>query len=193
MTLNDLRKSESLNEEVVTEMKRLGLDLGQLQLSDSKNSEKLPLTSSKSQIQKGKSKTEKSKTQKVVKFSKSSSSGKESCSTDSDSDSSSNDSSDYDLSSRLSSSNSKSKKLKSGLTVKSADKVVNPQFFPHNFLQYEYVSKDLEFKQLNFKMFVAGELEIINNFFKNRSEKEGRLKFYKKFLILVVFINGLLV
>jgi len=70
--------------------------------------------------------------------------------------------------------------LKSGIKVKSADKVVNPQSFPHNFLQFEYVSKDIEFKQLNFKMFVAGELEIINNFCKNRSEKEGRLKLLQK-------------
>lgn len=61
-----------------------------------------------------------------------------------------------------------------------ADKVKNPQFFPHNYLQFEYVNKDLKFKQLNFKQFVAGELEIISNFCKNKSEKEGRLRLLQK-------------
>lgn len=63
---------------------------------------------------------------------------------------------------------------KSGLVSKIKDKVKRPQHFPHNVLQYEYVSKKVEFKELTFNMFVAGELEIINNFAKSVSEKRGR-------------------
>ncbi|CAC5406931.1 unnamed protein product [Mytilus coruscus] len=109
-----------------------------------------------------------SKSQKVVQLPESVLRGNSSTESESEtsSTSSSEDSSDYELSAKLSS-KKKSKKLKSGLKIKSADK-------------YEYVSKDLEFKQLNFKMLVAGELEIINNFCKNKSEKQGRLKLLQK-------------
>ncbi|CAC5390966.1 unnamed protein product [Mytilus coruscus] len=109
-----------------------------------------------------------SKSQKVVLFPGSILRGNSSTESESEtsSTSSSEDSSDYELSAKLSS-KKMSKKLKSVLKLKSADK-------------YEYVSKDGEFKQLNFKILVAGELEIINNFCKNKSEKERRLKLSQK-------------
>ena len=135
-------------------------------------------------LSKNKDKT--NKIQKVVQTPDSTNLKGESSTTDSvsDSDSSkesdSSDSSDFQLSYKLSQNSKDKKKLKSGLVVKSTEKVVNPQSFPHNFLQYEYVSKDIEFKQLNFKLFVAGELEIINNFCKDKHEKQGRLKLLKK-------------
>jgi hypothetical protein len=50
--------------------------------------------------------------------------------------------------------------LKSFLTC--FDKV-NPQIWPQTNLQYEYVSKGVTFQQLDFKLFVAGELEIISS------------------------------
>ncbi|CAC5361190.1 unnamed protein product [Mytilus coruscus] len=99
---------------------------------------------------------------------------------DSESDSSdSSDSSDYGKYDRRGHS-SKSSKNKSGIVLKSSDKVKNFQYFPHNFLQFEYVNKDLKLRQLNFKQFLAGELEIISNFCHDKSEKEGRLKLLQK-------------
>ena len=50
------------------------------------------------------------------------------------------------------------------------DHVVNPQIWPQTNLQYEYVSKGVTFQQLDFKLFVAGELEIISS--KNIGDKE---------------------
>ena len=102
----------------------------------------------------------------------------------SDSDSSSSSESDSDSDSASSSTENckykKSKAKKSGIVSKPTDKVKNPQSFPHNYLQFEYVNKDLKFKQLNFKQLVAGELEIISHFCKNEAEKEGRLKLLQK-------------
>ena len=102
----------------------------------------------------------------------------------SDSDSSSSSESDSDSDSASSSTENckskKSKAKKSGIVSKPTDKVKNPQSFPHNYLQFEYVNKDLKFKQLNFKQLVAGELEIISHFCKNEAENEGRLKLLQK-------------
>lgn len=102
---------------------------------------------------------------------------------DSDSDISESDS-DSDSSSSTGSQHQtirkSSKKKQSGIVAKATDKVKNPQLFPHNYLQFEYVNKDIKFKQLNFKQFVAGELEIISNFCENKAEKEGRMKLLQK-------------
>ncbi|CAG2194904.1 unnamed protein product [Mytilus edulis] len=209
ITLTNLRANDKLNKEVNDELKRLGLDFdtkfsGKSDLAETSKEKNVKVKSekvtneqellqqlkkmnlakgsiSKTTQHKKKHLDSKSHDQKVVQLPESVLRGNSSTESESEtsSNSSSEDSSDYELSAKLSS-RKKSKKLKSGLKIKSADKVINPQSFPHNFLQYEYVSKDLEFKQLNFKMLVAGELEIINNFCKNKLEKEGRLKLLQK-------------
>jgi len=48
------------------------------------------------------------------------------------------------------------------MVAKTTDHVVNPQIWPQTKLQYEYVSKGVKFQELVFKLFVAGELEIIS-------------------------------
>lgn len=181
LTIKELRKDKKLNSDVSVEMKRLGLYFdSEVEACDnkSKTSSKLKEASKdkKKQTRKDKARTlvvSKSRGDKRVPDS-SNLRGISLSDSSSDTDSTSSEDSDYELCSKLASKSKKS--LKSGMVVKSTDKVVNPQFFPHNYLQYEYVSKDIEFKQLNFKMLVAGELEIINNFCKNKSEKEGRLR-----------------
>ena len=69
--------------------------------------------------------------------------------------------------------------MKSGLEAKSVDHVLFPQVWPHSVLQDEFVCKDLKFFELNFKQFVAGELEIISNTNTPMPEHEGRLSFLK--------------
>jgi hypothetical protein len=56
----------------------------------------------------------------------------------------------------------KSNNKKSGIVAMATDHVVNPQIWPQTNLQYEYVSKRVTFLELDFKLFVAGELEIIS-------------------------------
>ena len=72
------------------------------------------------------------------------------------------------------------KKLKSGINAKASDKVKFPQEWPHAHLQYEHVDKQMKFKELTFRLFVAGELEIISGEDLTTEEKQGRLKLLKK-------------
>ena len=60
------------------------------------------------------------------------------------------------------------------------DHVVNPQIWPQTNLQYEYVSKGVTFQQLDFKLFVAGELEIISSKNIGDKEKKARVALHKK-------------
>lgn len=109
---------------------------------------------------------------------------------DSSSDSSSSDSSESsssDTSSVSSKANKKNKKKKkkshkkkSGISVKSSDKVKFPQSWPHSHLQFEYVNKRVKFDDLDFKLFIAGELEIISEEGISKSERKGRLNLLKK-------------
>ena len=190
VTIKDLRKSKALNQKVDKQLKFLGFDQ---EITVQKSVDKKKKQNSKfvsfpdsdktvsSGSQKGKSclstlsKSDKEKKKVIAPVSDSESS----YDSDSDSDTSSSSSSSEDSYKKKKSKKS-SKKKKSGLVRKSTDKVKNPQSFPHNYLQFEYVSKELKFKQLTFKQFVAGELEIIANFCKDKAEKEGRLKLLQK-------------
>jgi hypothetical protein len=49
------------------------------------------------------------------------------------------------------------------MVAMATDHVVNPQIWPQMNLQYEYVSKGVTFQQLDFKLFVAGELESLSD------------------------------
>ena len=110
----------------------------------------------------------------------------ESSDTDSDiSSSSSSSSSDSDDSSSDNKSHSKSKKKKkkkkkSGISAKASDKVKFPQEWPHAHLQYEHVNKHVKFQDLNFKLLVAGELEILSGEDLTTVERQGRLRLLKK-------------
>ena len=76
----------------------------------------------------------------------------------------------------------KKHKLKSGITAKASDRVKHPQKWPQAHLQYEHVSKQVQFKDLDFKLFIAGELEIISEDGLPESERIGRMKLLKKII-----------
>lgn len=67
-------------------------------------------------------------------------------------------------------------RIKSGLERRALDYVVNPQIWPHMKLQYEYCGKDINFSDLNFRMLIAGELEIISDSNLSGTERAGRLR-----------------
>ena len=96
--------------------------------------------------------------------------------------SSSSHSDDY-----ISKNRSSRKSKMSGMVKKASDDVVNPQIWPHSLLQYEYVNKDTKYQDLDFRLFVAGELEIITTSKIKQSEKTARLSFLKK----IVYYSGI--
>ena len=111
-----------------------------------------------------------------------------SSSADNSSDSSSSDCDSSHIDSDNSKSKSKKKKLKSkkhkksGINAKSSDKVKNPQRWPHAYLQYEYVNKQVKFDELDFKLFLAGEISIIAADDLSELEKKGRLNLLQKII-----------
>ena len=74
----------------------------------------------------------------------------------------------------------KGKKKKSGINSKASDRVKFPQRWPQAYLQFEYVNKQLKFDDLDFKQFIAGEIEIIGERDLSKSERKGRLDMLKK-------------
>ena len=99
--------------------------------------------------------------------------------------SSSDSSDDSDSSHKHKSHNKKHKKKskKSGMSKKASDRVKYPQIWPHSVLQFEFVSQNIQFKDISFKMFVAGELEILTSKISKR-EFKGRIKLLKKIAYL---------
>ena len=76
--------------------------------------------------------------------------------------------------------NSDKKCKKSGIFDHPSDEVVQKQLWPQSKLQYEYAGSDVKFDELQFNLFVAGELEIISNKKIDEIEKTGRIKLLKK-------------
>ena len=74
----------------------------------------------------------------------------------------------------------KKKKVKSGINAKAADRVKHPQRWPQAYLQFEFVSKQLKYDDLDMKQFIAGELGIISEDDISQVEKQGRIDFLKK-------------
>ena len=74
------------------------------------------------------------------------------------------------------------KHKKSGINAKSSDKVKDPQRWPHAYLQYEFVNKQVKFDELDFKLFLAGEISIISSDDLTESERKGRLDLLKKII-----------
>ena len=79
----------------------------------------------------------------------------------------------------------KYKKKKSGINAKASDRVNNPQKWPHSHLQFEHVNKQVKFDELNFQLFVAGELEIISKKDLSSTEKSGRIALLKTISLLL--------
>ena len=73
-----------------------------------------------------------------------------------------------------------SHRKKSGINAKASDKVKHPQKWSHAHLQYEHVNKHVKFDDLDFKLFIAGELEIISEEGLPSVERKGRLQLLKK-------------
>ena len=71
------------------------------------------------------------------------------------------------------------------MSKKASDKVKYPQTWPHSVLQFEFVSQNVQFKDLTFNMFVAGECEILTSKHISKKEFKGRLKLLKKLAYLV--------
>ena len=92
----------------------------------------------------------------------------------------SSDDSKSDHSSKKKKKHKKHKSKKSGINAKASDRVKNPQKWPHSHLQFEHVNKQLKFDELNFQLFVAGELEIISDSDLSSTEKNGRVALLKK-------------
>ena len=123
------------------------------------------------------------KKSKRVSRSKTNRSSKFNYSSSEASDSSSNSDSDNSSASNSSSSKRKKKnkrKVKSNMVAKASDDVVNPQTWPQTSLQYEYINKSISFQDLDFKLFVAGELETIGLKKITSTERKGRLSLLKK-------------
>ena len=69
------------------------------------------------------------------------------------------------------------KHKKSGINAKTSDKVKDKQRWPHDYLQYEFVNKQVKFDELDFKLFL-----IISSDDLTESEKKGRLDLLKKII-----------
>ena len=74
--------------------------------------------------------------------------------------------------------------VKSGLVARSTDNVRYPQTWPHVALQDEFFNQALEFKELDFRLFVAGELEIATSPDISDRERTGRLLLLKQLAYL---------
>lgn len=68
------------------------------------------------------------------------------------------------------------RKLKLGMDLKASEGVQMQLKWPHAFLQYQYVTQSLTYKDLNFQLLVAGELEILSSGLGSNEEIQGRVK-----------------
>lgn len=71
-------------------------------------------------------------------------------------------------------------RTKSGIQSKPSDKVKIQLLWSHATLQHELVNASVKFVDLDLKLFIAGELEIITNDDISEIEKAGRLSLLKK-------------
>lgn len=99
---------------------------------------------------------------------------------------------DWDLESRPQTSAAMGKALsqppartpRSGLVAKATDVVRFPQTWPHVALQDDFSNQSLEFNDLDFRLFVAGELEIATSSDIQECERAGRLRLLKQLAYL---------
>ena len=105
-----------------------------------------------------------------------------SSSSSSESESTDSSSTDSDSSKKKKKKHKSKKHKKSGINAKSSDKVKDPQRWPHAYLQYEFVNKQVKFDELDFKLFLAGEIFIISADDLSETERKGRLDLLKKII-----------
>ena len=105
-----------------------------------------------------------------------------SSSSSSESESTDSSSTDSDSSKKKKKKHKSKKHKKSGINAKSSDKVKDPQRWPHAYLQYEFVNKQVKFDELDFKLFLAGEISIISADDLSETERKGRLDLLKKII-----------
>ena len=74
--------------------------------------------------------------------------------------------------------------MRSGLVRRAPDRVLDPQLWPHTALQGEFYGQNIAFGDLNFRLLVAGELEIVTNTRIDEVERDGRLQFLKQLAYL---------
>ena len=70
-------------------------------------------------------------------------------------------------------------KSRSGMEAKATDRVKNEVLWPQCFLQYEYVPRELKYKDLTTQLLVAGELEILISGLLSQREISARMSFLK--------------
>ena len=69
---------------------------------------------------------------------------------------------------------------KSGIFYHPSDEVVKKQLWPQSKLQFEYAGFKINFDDLEFNLFVAGELEMLSSSKINEVERIGRTKLLKR-------------
>ncbi len=74
--------------------------------------------------------------------------------------------------------------LKSGMVCKQSDKVIVQQRWPYVALQGELGAPDIKFSDLDFRLLVAGELEIIGSNMISQPERSGRIQLLKQIVYL---------
>ncbi len=72
-----------------------------------------------------------------------------------------------------------SAKMKPGITSKASEEVLNPQVWPQTFWDYEFIANPIEFKDLDFGLFVARELEAVMSCDISEKQNHSRLELLK--------------
>jgi hypothetical protein len=94
--------------------------------------------------------------------------------------SSSSDSGDLIVVSKKSKKHKSKNQKKSGIFDHPSDKVIKKQMWPQSKLQFEYAGSKINVDELEFNVFVAGELEILSSAKLCEVERVGRTKLLKK-------------
>ena len=71
------------------------------------------------------------------------------------------------------------------MLARSKDRVQKPQWWPHAALRGEFVTRDVAFSDLDFRLFVAGELEIVTTCKASVEQRIGRLQLLKQLAYLL--------
>jgi len=79
----------------------------------------------------------------------------------------------------------KSKQFQSGVNAKGSDIVKNPQIWAHSALAEDHTESATPFAQLSFRLFVAGEMEIVLEADLPQLERRGRLMLIRKMSYLL--------
>jgi hypothetical protein len=74
--------------------------------------------------------------------------------------------------------------LQSGQVAKSTDQVIFPQNWPHIAIQSDKVGGSYSFHELDIRLFVTGELELLSSHRISPDEHEGRIRLLKQLMYL---------